>query len=101
VSFIVCVVLCAVFRLIMVLFCVMCVICLLCLIVNHCHRVIPHLQFINITLHYIFTNTAVKTAGSQFLRRSIGFMKCDDYNFIYLHGLCLIRHVGNTVLSLP
>jgi hypothetical protein len=32
VSFIVCVVLCAVFRLIMVLFCVMCVICLLCLI---------------------------------------------------------------------
>jgi hypothetical protein len=33
VSFIVCVVLCAVFRLIVVLFCVMCVICLLCLIV--------------------------------------------------------------------
>jgi hypothetical protein len=33
VSFIVCVVLCAVFRLIMVLFCVMCVICLLCLTV--------------------------------------------------------------------
>jgi hypothetical protein len=32
VSFIVCVVLCAVFRLIMVLFCVMCVICLLCFI---------------------------------------------------------------------
>jgi hypothetical protein len=33
VSFIVCVVLCAVFRLIVMLFCVMCVICLLCLIV--------------------------------------------------------------------
>jgi hypothetical protein len=33
VFFIVCVVLCAVFRLIVVLFCVMCVICLLCLIV--------------------------------------------------------------------
>jgi hypothetical protein len=33
VSFIVCVVLCAVFRLIVVLSCVMCVICLLCLIV--------------------------------------------------------------------
>jgi type IV secretory pathway component VirB8 len=33
VSLIVCVVLCAVFRLIVVLFCVMCVICLLCLIV--------------------------------------------------------------------
>jgi hypothetical protein len=33
VSFIVCVVLCAVFCLIVVLFCVMCVICLLCLIV--------------------------------------------------------------------
>jgi hypothetical protein len=32
-SFIVCVVLCAVFRFIVVLFCVMCVICLLCLIV--------------------------------------------------------------------
>jgi hypothetical protein len=31
--FIVCVVLCAVFRLIVVLFCVMCVICVLCLIV--------------------------------------------------------------------
>jgi hypothetical protein len=29
----VCVVLCAVFRLIVVLFCVMCVVCLLCLIV--------------------------------------------------------------------
>jgi hypothetical protein len=33
VSFIVCVALCTVFRLIVVLFCVMCVICLLCLIV--------------------------------------------------------------------
>jgi hypothetical protein len=33
VSFIVCVVLCAVFRLIVVLFCVVCVICVLCLIV--------------------------------------------------------------------
>jgi type IV secretory pathway component VirB8 len=33
VPFIVCVVLCSVFRLIVVLFCVMCVICLLCLIV--------------------------------------------------------------------
>jgi hypothetical protein len=53
VSFIVCVVLCAVFHLIVVLFCVMCVICLLCLIVNHCHRVKTHLQLINITLHYI------------------------------------------------
>jgi hypothetical protein len=48
----VCVVLCAVFRLIVVLFCVKCVICLLCLIVNHCHRVKTHLQLINITLHY-------------------------------------------------
>jgi hypothetical protein len=54
-SFIVCVVLCAVFRLIVVLFCVMCVICVLCLIVNHCHRVKTHLQLINITLHYIIT----------------------------------------------
>jgi hypothetical protein len=54
VSFIVYVVLCAVFRLIVVLFCVMCVICFLCLIVNHCHRVKPHLQLINITLHYVF-----------------------------------------------
>jgi hypothetical protein len=52
-SFIVCVVLGAVFRLIMVLFCVMCVICLLCLIVNHCHRIKTHLQLVNITLHYI------------------------------------------------
>jgi hypothetical protein len=52
VSFIVCVVLCAVFRLIVVLFCVMYVICLLCLIVNHCHRVKTHLQLINITLHF-------------------------------------------------
>jgi hypothetical protein len=52
VSFIVSVVLCAVFRLIVVLFCVMCVICLLCLIVSHCHRVKTHLQLINITLHY-------------------------------------------------
>jgi Flp pilus assembly protein TadB len=50
VSFIGCVVLCAVFRLIVVLFCVMCVICLLCLIVNHCHQVKTHLQLINITL---------------------------------------------------
>jgi hypothetical protein len=33
VSFIVCVVLCSVFRLIVVLFCVICVICVLCLIV--------------------------------------------------------------------
>jgi type IV secretory pathway component VirB8 len=32
-SFILCVVLCAMFRLIVVLFCVMCVICLLCLVV--------------------------------------------------------------------
>jgi hypothetical protein len=54
VFFIVCVVLCAVFRLIAVLFCVMCVICVLCLIVNHCHRVKTHLQLINITLHIPF-----------------------------------------------
>jgi hypothetical protein len=53
VSLFVCIVLCAVFRLIVVLFCVMCVTCLLCLIVNHCHRVKTHLQLINITLYYI------------------------------------------------
>jgi hypothetical protein len=52
VSFIVCVVLGAVFRLIVVLFGVMCVIYLLCLIVNHSHVVKSHLQLINITLHY-------------------------------------------------
>jgi hypothetical protein len=54
VSFIVCVVLCAVFRLIVVLFCVMCYLfVVLCCVVNHCHRVKTHLQLINITLHYI------------------------------------------------
>jgi hypothetical protein len=51
VSFIVCIVLCAVFRLIVVLFCVMCVICLLCLIYNHCHQVKTHLPLINITYY--------------------------------------------------
>jgi hypothetical protein len=55
-------VLCAVFRLIVELFCVMCVICLLCLIVNHCHRVKTHLQLINITYYKINLYSAFQLA---------------------------------------
>jgi hypothetical protein len=55
------VVLRAVFRLIVVLFCVMCVIGLLCLIVNHCHRVKTHLQLKKISLHYIILVSPGKT----------------------------------------
>jgi hypothetical protein len=53
VSFIVVVVLCAVFPLIVLIFCAMFVICLLRRIVNQCHRVKTHLQLINITVQYI------------------------------------------------
>jgi hypothetical protein len=75
VSFIVCVVLCAVFRLIVVLFCVMCVICLLCLIVNHFHRVKTHLQLTNITLRYIMSSYLHRTRSFLRSRQLLSFAR--------------------------
>jgi hypothetical protein len=75
VSFIVCVVLCAVFHLIVV-FCVMCVICLFCLIVNHCHRVKTHLQLINITLHYITLLSLISTLYKSLQAKCSPALQC-------------------------
>jgi hypothetical protein len=92
VSFIVCVVLCAVFRLIVVLLCVMCVICFLCLIVNHCHRVKTHLQLINITLNY---NQYVGVLISLWL-----FLFAAEPNEFFLDGLMKLEQRSHKCLEL-
>jgi hypothetical protein len=74
---VVCPLLCAVFHLIVVLFCVMCVICFLCLIVNHCHPVKTHLQLISITLHYIIFHVTLNPPA-----QGKGYLNGTDYSML-------------------
>jgi hypothetical protein len=94
-SFIVCVILCAVFRLIVVLFCVMCVICLLCLIVNHCHQVKAHLQLINITLHYIYVSALKLSFLFRFYNNTIINLSHGCYSYLccesYPHDFIILK----------